>query len=100
MTTKEIKGTGLNRLSKDIFSGYFFRLTNRHIVALCNLSQRIGPQSVALSKSMRLDREADADLLRECADIGLAIIKDGYVTVPAVVQDALTEWLNMTIDGR
>ena len=49
---------------------------------------------------MRLDREADADLLRECADVGLAIIKDGYITVSAVVQDALTEWLNMTVDGR
>ena len=100
MTTKKIKGTGLNQLSKDIVSAHFFRLTNRHIVALCNLSRRIGHQSDTLSTSIRLDREADADLLRECADVGLAIIKDGYITVSAVVQDALTEWLNMTVDGR
>jgi len=83
-----------------------FRLSNRHIVALCNLSTQVGLQgrselgqggqrSIVRSR-LRIDLTADPDAIVECADAGLAQMDEDYVTVSAAVQEALTEWLDTT----
>jgi hypothetical protein len=83
-----------------------FRLSNRHIVALCNLSTKVGLQgrseigqggqrSIVYSR-FRIDLVADPDAIVECAEAGLALMDKGYVTVSPVVQEALAEWLDTT----
>jgi len=83
-----------------------FRLSNRHIVALCNLSTQVGLQgrselgqggqrSIVTSR-VRIDLTADPDAVVECSDAGLALMDEGYVTISPVVQEALTEWLDAT----
>jgi len=82
------------------------RLSNRHIVALCKLSTQVGLQgrselgqggqrSIVFSK-VRIDLTADPDAIVECANAGLALMDEGYVTVSPVVQEALAEWLDTT----
>lgn len=94
----------LERLLNDT-SG-LFRLSNRHIVALCNLSTQVGLQgrselsqggqrTIVISR-VRIDLAADPDAVFECADAGLALMDEGYVTVSPVVQEALNEWLDTT----
>lgn len=83
-----------------------FRLSNRHIVALCNLSTQVGPRgrselgqggqrSIVTSK-VRIALTADPDVIAECANAGLAPMDEGYVTVSPVVQEALAEWFDTT----
>jgi len=92
----------LERLQRD--SSGNFRLSNRHIVALCDLSSRVGLQghpefcqdgqrSIVTSK-VRVDLTAHPDAVVECADAGLALMDEGYVTVSRIVQEALAEWLD------
>ncbi len=92
----------LERLQRD--SSGNFRLSNRHIVALCDLSSRVGLQgrsevgqggrrSIVTSK-IRIDLTAHPDAIVECADVGLALMDEGYVTVSREVQEALAEWLD------
>jgi len=97
----------LERLVND--PSRLFRLSNRHIVALCNLSTQVGLQgcselgqggqrSIVFSK-VRIDLTADPDAVVECANAGLALMDEGYVTVSLVVQEALAEWLDTTAFG-
>lgn len=83
-----------------------FRLSNRHIVALVNLSAQVGIQgrteigqggqrSIVTSR-VQIDRTADPDAVAECAEVGLALRVKGFVTVSSTVQEALTEWLDAT----
>jgi len=90
----------LERLQRDAGN---FRLFNRHIVALCNLSSQVGLQGrheiiqgqlQIVTSTVRLDRTADPDAVVECADAGLALMREGYVTVSRTVQEALAEWLD------
>ncbi len=83
-----------------------FRLSNRHIVALCNLSTQVGlqgrselgrgGQSSIVYSSVRIDRTADPDAIMDCADVGLALMDKGYASVSPAVQEALAEWLETT----
>jgi hypothetical protein len=80
-----------------------FRLSNRHVVALCSLSTQVGlqgrseldqgGQSSIVYSSVRIDRTADPDAIVECADAGLALMDKGYASVSPAVQEALSEWL-------
>ena len=54
---------------------------------------RDGQRSIVTSK-VRVDLTADPDAVVECADAGLALMDEGYVTVSRIVQEALAEWLN------
>jgi hypothetical protein len=94
----------LERLVKD--PSRLSRLSNRHIVALCKLSTQLGLQgrselgeggqrSIVTTK-IRMDVIADSDAVVECANAGLALINEGYVTISPVVQEALAEWLDTT----
>ena len=81
----------------------FSQISNRHIVALCNLSTRIDTaRSKSTQKgqytvvSFRLDVTDDPDAVLECASAGLALMDEGYVTLPTAVQEAISEWLNTT----
>jgi hypothetical protein len=72
-------------------------------VALCNLSTRIDTaRSKSTQKgqytvvSFRLDVTDDPDAVLECASAGLALMDEGYVTLPTAVQEAISEWLNTT----
>ncbi len=92
----------LERLQRD--SSGSFRLSNRHIVALCDLSSRVGLQGRTefgqdgqrsiVTSTVRVDLTADPDAVVECADAGLALMDEGYVTVSRIVQEALAEWLD------
>ena len=60
------------------------QISNRHIVALCNLSTRIDTfRSKSTQKgqydvvSFRLDITDDPDAVLECAKAGLALMKNG-----------------------
>jgi hypothetical protein len=84
---------------------HLFRVRNRHIVALCNLSIQVGLQDRVelvqgqrqiVRTSVRIDLTAAPDAIVECVDVGLVLNKDGYVTVSHVVQEALAEWLDET----
>jgi hypothetical protein len=94
----------LERLAND--SSRLSRLSNRHVVALCNLSTQVGLQgrsesgeggqrSIVTSR-VRVDLTADPDAVVECVNAGLALMEEGYVTVSPVVQEALGEWLDAT----
>ncbi len=94
----------LERLAND--SSRLSRLSNRHVVALCNLSTQVGLQgrsesgergqrSIVTSR-VRVDLTADRDAVVECVNAGLALMEEGYVTVSPVVQEALGEWLDAT----
>ena len=80
------------------------QISNRHIVALCNLSTRIDTaRSKSTQKgqytvvSFRLDVTDDPDAVLECAKAGLALMKnEGYVTLSTAVQEAISEWLDTT----
>jgi hypothetical protein len=82
------------------------RLSNRHIVALCNLSTQVGlqgrselgqgGQSSIVYSSVRIDRTADSDAIMDCAHVGLALMDKGYASVSTAVQEALAEWLETT----
>ena len=81
----------------------FSQISNRHIVALCNLSTRIDTaRSKSTQKgqytvvSFRLDVTDDPDAVLECASAGLALMDEGYVTLSTAVQEAISEWLNTT----
>jgi hypothetical protein len=92
----------LERLQRDSSSN--FRLSNRHIVALCDLSRRVGlqgrveigqnGQSSIVTSTIRVGLTADPDAVVECANAGLALMHEGYVTVSRIVQEALAEWLD------
>jgi hypothetical protein len=80
------------------------RISNRHIVALCNLSTQvgvqgrseiIGGQATASYSSVRIDLTADPEALVDCAQAGLAKMDRNYVTVSRIVQDTINEWLNI-----
>jgi hypothetical protein len=94
----------LERLAKD--PSRLSHLSNRHIVALCKLSTQVGPQgrselgdggqrSIVTSR-VRIDLTTDPDAVIECAQAGLVLMDEGYVTVSPVVQEALAEWLDTT----
>ena len=99
---KGIRMLKLERLQRD--SSGNFRLSNRHIVALCNLSSQVGLQGrheigqggqvSIVTSTVRVDLAADPDAVVECADAGLAVMREGYVTVSRTVQEALAEWLD------
>jgi hypothetical protein len=78
------------------------RLTRRHMVALCCLSDQVGPQGRTETvsgqlqhsySSIRIDLTSDPEALAECAKAGLAKIERKFVTVTPEVQAALAEWL-------
>ena len=91
----------LERLQRDAGD---FRLSNRHIVALCNLSTQVGLQGrheigqgghrSIVTSTVRVDLTADPDAVVECANAGLASMRERYVTVSRTVQEALAEWLD------
>jgi hypothetical protein len=75
-------------------------------VALCNLSTLVGLQGRSelgqagqrsnVTSKIRIALTADPDAVAECANAGLALMDEGYVTVSPVVQEALAEWLDTT----
>jgi hypothetical protein len=85
------------------------RLTRRHIVALCRLSDQVGPQGrievvdgqrQRVTKSIRIDLTSDPDALVECAKAGLAQLERKFITVTPEVQAALAEWLELPAFSR
>lgn len=72
------------------------KITNRHMIALCILSERIGVQTRTHTKSIRLDLTFDPDALRECASAGLALLLHEtygeFITLRLEIQEALPEW--------
>jgi hypothetical protein len=95
----------IERLVND--PSYRLQLSNRHIVALCNLSIQVGVQGriefgrggarSRVTSTIRLDLTADPDAIVECANAGLALLDKGYVTVSPIVQEALAEWLDTIV---
>src|ERR1039458_10751533 len=98
----------LERLLND--TSRLFRLSNRGMVALCNLSTQVGIQGRSelgqggqrsiVTSTIRIDLTADPDAVVECADAGMALMDKGYVTVSPVVQEALTEWLDRSEEHK
>jgi hypothetical protein len=94
----------LERLARD--PSRLSRLSNRHIVALTQLSAQVGPQGrfeldergrrSVINSRVRIDLTIDPEAVRECAQAGLALMEDDYVTVSPIVQEALAEWLCTT----
>ncbi len=94
----------LERLAQD--PSRLSRLSNRHIMALTQLSAQVGTQGrfeldekgrrSIITSRVRIDLTIDPEAILECARAGLALMEDGYVTVSPMIQEALAEWLRTT----
>ena len=92
--------TELQQILARIDPALLSKMTNRHLVALWNLSVQIGVQTRTQTRSIRIDLTTDPDALRECAVVGLAILQPekhaDFITVRPNIQAALPEWMAMS----